>query len=85
MFYMIVTMAALTFGVVSGGLMLISPARHAAFVRWYTRSKHRAGSAEIDREDEFRLAGGLALVVCVWMMLKLVEKMTGHCVLSCVW
>jgi hypothetical protein len=61
----ILTTALLIFGAVSGLLMLVSPERYAAFIRWTSRSESYAPQAQMGRQAQFRSAGLIILVVCV--------------------
>ncbi len=64
----------LALGIVNGALMCASPRLHARFLRWYTRSESQMLGADSGPQIEFRIAGFIILVVCIFLAWILAEK-----------
>lgn len=63
----------LAFCAAHGLLMALSPRRHAAFVRWYTRSGNSDLRSASGVQIETRIAGVLLVLMCTFMGFFLVQ------------
>jgi hypothetical protein len=66
----------LVFAIVNGVLMCASPRRHAAFVRWYTRSR-QDGRPDTGMQIQLRIAGLIIVAISMFMSWKFIEIFVG--------
>ena len=69
---------ALAFGLVNGMLMCVSPRRHTAFMRWYSRIKDQAPGVEPSAQIERRVAGLIIVVMCIFFGWVLAGKIVSR-------
>jgi uncharacterized protein YjeT (DUF2065 family) len=74
----VVAPLALAFAIVNGVLMCVSPRRHAAFWRWYTRSVSSVSGVASGPQIQLRIAGLIIVVLSMFFGWILAEKILNR-------
>lgn len=74
----VVGLLALAFAAVNGFLMCVSPGRHAAFWRRYTRAGSQVSGIESGAQMQLRIAGLVIMAVSLFFGWVLAGKILGR-------